>query len=676
MASLLPPAGPANLTVTLRRPNANLSALIFTLKKSDLTLKSFSVNATLVAVGINRSINSSLAWKVEKKSFLLNGSLSCALANSSALVLVNTSHPFTIDSHVTFNSSLANFAVGIGLNSTNVNANSSLVVGKHRIYQAELNTSRQSFQQGNLSFNLFIQEQKLPHSLTMNLVLRKWYANLTGQLLLSGKSEPHQVVIGGSFGKYYANFTGLFEMAGHCAPYKMAFNGSYLKGNVSSWAMLDLPDILKRQDVYVKATVGKWFADSYAAIYQVGRKLPHRIHATGNVNKGLVNMSASLLKAGQNDPHYLLLESKLSKWSIKSVLLLKRVNKTVNKLRITGTFAKGQVTGNATFDALDLFKLYNESKLPSNKVKRVLAKISNALHQPSDRPHQVWINGTLNKWYSDVSATVHLARDKLPHYLNFNGSFAKWYINGTLLLLPKGQSVPHIIHLSGNMGKWFLNGSVFFHNASYSRPYRIDLNGSVGKLWIDTNVSYHHAPDERPYRVCLNGSVGKLWVNASSCFQLPRDKKPHHATLKGIVGKWFVNVSSTADLQINSSIWDKNYLYLNLSLAGKAIRISTNSSLLGLANVRRVLRLDGTITEPQCQVLKKRLKTSMLSKRCRSDKKYPVCSDGCEAVYDSAHEQLVTFRCSDHDEKFDYKLENKSPVYLPVELFVGCKRKL
>lgn len=743
MATLVPLSGPANLTVSIRRPNANLSKLQFSFRKSDLKWASVSVDSSLVAVGVNRSIDGSLQWKLENKVFVLNSSILSALANSSTFFIVNTSSPFTIDSHFNFNSSLANMTIGMGLNSTNFNANSSLFIAKHRIYEAELNASRQSFSQGNLSFILFIRDRKSPHLFNLTGHLSKWYANITGDLLLSGKSEPHHVNIGGSFGKYFANLTGLFMMAGHCMPYQMGFNGSYHNGSVSGWAMIDLPHILKRQDLLLNATVGKWFADVSALLHQEGKPVPHKVDIRGTVGNNVSKMFGLLLLSGQTKPHTLSMSNTMGKWYLHSLAHLHIANRTKpNYLNVTGRFTDGSVTGKVFLDTYDLFKYYHHNELPSNSFKRFFAKVSNGLHQPKyTRDHRVKFEGKLDKWYSNITALLRLAKDKHEHQLNFNGSFAKWYINASAFLLPHGQKVPHRVHLSGNMGKWFLNGSAFFQNASESYPYNVVLNGSVGKLWVNGSVSYHHAeeqphrvylngsvgklwihgnasyyhahkeqpynvyvngsvgkfwingsasyhhgPDKRPYTLSLNGSVGKVWVNGSAAFQMARDQEPHRASLRGVVGKWFINVSSTLHLQLND--WDEHYLNSNISLVGRAIKLSANSSLLGLSAVKNFLRIDGkldgqkveqkiivmevdTVMQRKCKSTKQFV--SRDEKRCVSRRRHDVCMEGCEPIYGAT--RVEEFRCLSIDDWDELKAHNISLVQLEFRPVLHCRRK-
>ena len=671
IAPMLPPAGPATMSLSLKRPNANMSKIVFSFTTSGFKLGNVSTSASLDAVGAGRSINGSLRWSLANRRFIINGSLNSALANSSTVVIVNASSQLSIDSYANFNSSLANFTVGFGLNTTHINANSSLVIGKHRIYQAALRGSRRQFYNGNLSFYLFIGDKQIPHTYDMTVNLSKWRANITGQLLLSGESEPHTVIVGGSFGKYYLNMTGLFKSASECELYQMGFNGSYEQGNIGSHFMIDLPHILNRRDVYLNGSVGLVFAYLSAAIYQMDQEKPDKININAHINSKIYAiMNGSLILADDNQAHWSI-NTTLNKWSVESNTHLQVMNKSDSNMRVSVNYRRNRVSGLAQINVPNLFTNYSNGFSNINDVTWFFQKISHILHQQNlSREYNITVKGELDKWYSNVSMYVYRARNE-HHYLNFNGSFAKWYINGTALLRPVNYTKPHLVHLSGDIGKYFLNGSVVFNKGCN----RSDLRTCEG-----------------PYRFHVNGSVGKVFVNATASCQLPSDVRPHNATLWANVGKWYMNLSATTELNLNSEIWGKHhYVRSNVSLNGRAIQWSANSSLLEIPNVRKFLRMHSiyrleTSTNEQpipssreteenrCQIVKGFVQHEYLQKKCRGAIEEQMCSSGCETLY-STYTRLILAKCIKQDDG-EEKYDNASPTLLEVPVFLGCKRQV
>ena len=676
VAPMLPPAGPVKMSVSFKRPNPKLSKMIFSIMTNEMKPSKSSIAASLTAVGVDRSVNGSLSWRYAHKTFVFDGSLSSALANSSTVVIVNVNSQLNIESYANFNSSLANFTVGFGLSSTHINANSSLVIGKHRIYQVALRGSRRQFNNGKLSFYLFIGDKRLPHTYDMTVDLSKWQANITGQLLLSGESEPHTVIVSGSFGKYYLNMTGLFKLASECELYQMGFNGSYEPGNVRSHFMIDLPHIIKRQDIYLRGSVGLVFAHLSAAIYQTNRVKPHKIDINADIDSSVfANMNGSLLLANNDEAHWSI-KTNLSKWSIESNTHLQVVNKPNSNMRVSASYQRNKVSGLALINVPGLFEDYS-NRFSNNSVTWFFQKISHILYQPKQgKSHNITVKGVLNKWYSNVSMYVHMARDINHHYLNFNSSFAKWYINGTALLRPANYRKPHRVHLSGDIGKQFLNGSAFFHQGCHKTDFDSDKC------------------EDCPYRVNFRGEIGKQYVDTKAGFQMPgsRCKVPHSASLRASVKKWSMNISATTHLQLNNNDWNKrHYVNSTMSLDGRAIQLSAKSSLFDLRSVKEFLRMDEnrvaeklessptatTTLQPEptdagkCKQLKKHIKLYFGNKKCETVRTFSVCSSNCKELY-SRNTIAANFSCTTWDHPLDTEHDQKKFELLAVPKLEKC----
>ena len=643
-ASVLPPPGPANVTVSLKRPNPNLSMVVFSFKRSNLELQPFHVDARLVAVGVNRSTDGSLSWKRTNNTFFMKGSLTGALANSSTIIIVDNTSNLTIESYVDFNSSLATFTAGMGLNSTHMNANSSLFIGKHHMYKANILAAHKELTHGVLSCTVFIKDQASPHVFKMKAHLRNQTAIVKGELLLSGEQEQ-----------------------------------CHVSGGVS---------------------VGKWFLHASYASNGCGQNFP--------VGKGVIRASATVDNIGNTNfssfvhlSPFIFVDSEcswetkgtanLTNWAITSFTRAECKDKNRNWMTVTGWSGNSKVV---VLPEVSIHETFHEEWYKDKSGAMKL--ISRSVHKTSLKRIRFIAAGFLN--WPDFSAVLVITYMDQVHHLNLKGSLDnKWYkhINASAVFLADGERVPYQGHIVGTVGKWFVEGSASLKLPQNKRPYQGHLMCSVGKLWINTSAFYLDAHSERPYRMSLNGSVGNLWVNGSASFQMPHNLKPYQTSLKGEVGKWFINVSSTIDLDINSSVWNnKHYLDSNMFLAGRDIKLSTNSSLIGLTGVKTFLRIDGShrtldvtdqptkapkkqkptpmVNSTDCTILKKFVKVQFEDKKCRSAIKHRMCNAECEEVYNNDKVQLEVFHCVHQHEEFD--LAAASHQNMLVNPFVGCQK--
>jgi hypothetical protein len=638
--SVLPMLGPASMTVSLKRPNPNLSKVVFSLERNSLKHQPFHVNAKLVAVGVNRSTDASLDWERTNETFVMKGSLTSAVANSSANIIIDYTSDLKVESYFDFNSSLATFTAGMGLNSTHINANSSLFIGMNPMYKANILTAHKELTSGILSCTVFIKDQTTPHILKLKAHLRNQTMTVRGELIINGEEQQCHVRGGISAGKWFVNASYFVSGCGQSLPVH--------KGVIRASANLDnIRNIKFSSFVYLSPV---FFYDS----------------------------DCSLDTKGTAD---------FTNWAVTSFTRAECTDKDKSWMTVTGWSGKTMVV---VLPELSIHETFHEvwHKDRSGELKL----ISRSVHKTKLQRLRVIAAGIVTR--SDFSAVFLITHMDQVHHVNMKGTFDNsWYknVSATAVFLADGQTLPHKGHIAWNVGKWFVDGTGSLKLPQNEHPYQGHVMCSYGNTSINTSAFYQDADAERPYRMLVNGSFGNFWVNGSGSFQMPHNLKPFQTSLKGEVGKWFINISSTIDLDVNSSIWnDTHYLDSNMSLAGRAIKISANSSLIGLRAVKTFLQIDDhgshsilDITDQQtkapksvdstnCTILKKFLKVQFDDKTCRSAKKHRICSYGCEEVYNTDKVKIDVFHCVHDDEEFDLDAAFHQNVL--VSPFVGCQK--
>jgi hypothetical protein len=581
-ASLMPPSGPANLAVAIRQPNANLTQLHFSLRENNcLNWSCLSFSASIEAVGINRSISSALGWKNENKVHLLSGSFSSVPANSSIWGIINTSSSLTIDGLFNFTSSNAKMAVGLGLNTKKISATSSLLIANQQIYKAELSGSHQLFQQGNLSFTLFTQNQKSPHVFTSRAQLGKWRANITGDLLLVGKHKPHHVSVAGSLGKYFANFDFLTEIAGHDKPYIMGVSGSYDNGYINGSATVHLPDILKRWNLLLNAAVGKWFTNISAELHEEGKAVPHSMDVQATVriplnshtrSKWQGHVMGNLLVSGMNKPHHLKIHGLLGKNIVNLIALAVVAEHSLPyQIAFNGSYNNGKVNSFAMFHLPDILKRHD--LLIHVTVSKLFSYASFILHQEGKRvPHKLQMGGSITSELVHMFGLLRVPGNRKPYTLSLKNKMSKWHLQSSLRIHLANREKPNYLNVSGRfdngsgaiVGRVFLNThgllthynnlpkdsyarflaqlSNMFYQPRQTQDNHMRVTGNVGK-WYSNNILVfaQRARDNHGYSLNFNGSISKWYVNATAFLLNGRHSLQHRVHVSGSMGKWFLN---------------------------------------------------------------------------------------------------------------------------------------